>query len=456
MAVKDADLKERDAVEDAWDEEEEVQEIEIPDFRMVTFSLGGRDYGVDIMKVKEIAKFAQYTYVPNTPPYVRGVYNLRGEIISVVDLRRMFNLPFEETPGRPDTGLIVHVGDTLVGVVVDAIDRVVAVPSRRIQPPHPLFGDINVRFISGVVEHEERLYIVLDIERILGREEEESAPEESAPASEIGKEKASKAPKEKVPAPRRKEEQDLQFIKEGLAALAGFHVTALNEAWVEGRWEEWKQERAAQGKELQLQEEEDAREFLSPFFSPHTGEFWGEKYATRVAESLPKEVSPPYKVWNVGCGKGYETYSLAALLRNRYPGVLLTIWAQDVDLLSVSMAPNLVVNREEVPSWLHSFLVEGRNGYTFSQEIKDAIVFEYHDVLNANPFVGIDLIVARDVLSFLEPSAQLRVLEEWEEKLKPKGLVLAGAHEDISVYEGWKRVRDDLPLFQKSTVGTKE
>ena len=63
------------------------------DFKMVTFSLAGKEYGIDIMSVKEIAKAGRFTYVPNAAPFVRGVYNLRGEIISVIDLRIFFHLP---------------------------------------------------------------------------------------------------------------------------------------------------------------------------------------------------------------------------------------------------------------------------------------------------------------------------------------------------------------------------
>jgi chemotaxis signal transduction protein len=65
------------------------------DFKMITFSLAGKEYGVDIMNVKEIAKAGRFTYVPNALPFVRGVYNLRGDIISVIDLRIFFHLPAE-------------------------------------------------------------------------------------------------------------------------------------------------------------------------------------------------------------------------------------------------------------------------------------------------------------------------------------------------------------------------
>ena len=67
---------------------EQKERVSIVDFKMVTFSLAGKDYAIDIMKVKEIAKAGHFTYVPNTLPFVLGVYNLRGDIIPIIDLRR--------------------------------------------------------------------------------------------------------------------------------------------------------------------------------------------------------------------------------------------------------------------------------------------------------------------------------------------------------------------------------
>ena len=90
MSGVDTQTMQSAAVQDSA-QEDQTRQQEIIDFKMVTFSLGGKDYGIDIMRVKEIAKFTQFTYVPNTAPFVRGVYNLRGDIISVIDLRLMFN-----------------------------------------------------------------------------------------------------------------------------------------------------------------------------------------------------------------------------------------------------------------------------------------------------------------------------------------------------------------------------
>lgn len=141
---------------------EEPNASEVADFRMITFTLGGRDYGIDIMEVKEISQVPTFTHVPNTATYVRGVYNLRGEIISIIDLRIMFNLEPEESNQELEDVIFLRSDDHIIGVVVDEVKDVVAVASARIQDPHPIFGGINIRYIRGVVENGETLFVILD------------------------------------------------------------------------------------------------------------------------------------------------------------------------------------------------------------------------------------------------------------------------------------------------------
>ena len=122
------------------------------DFKMVAFSLAGKDYAIDILKVKEIAKAGRFTYVPNTSPFVLGVYNLRGDIIPIIDLRLFFNIDVpERTENQIENMIIVTVEDQVFGVVVDAIDKVVGIQKSTIQPPHPLFGDISIKYIVKFV-----------------------------------------------------------------------------------------------------------------------------------------------------------------------------------------------------------------------------------------------------------------------------------------------------------------
>ena len=140
------------------------------DFKMVTFSLSGKDYAIDIMNVKEIAKAGNFTYVPNVLPFVVGVYNLRGEIIPILDMRLFFNVRTAcDEKTELENLLILTIEEQTFGIIVDKIDKVVGVQKSSIQPPHPLFSDVNIKYISGVVESNKRLYILLDIERIFSK-----------------------------------------------------------------------------------------------------------------------------------------------------------------------------------------------------------------------------------------------------------------------------------------------
>jgi purine-binding chemotaxis protein CheW len=119
----------------------ETDRLKQIDFKMISFTLAGKDYGIDILKVKEIRKAGNFTKVPNTPIFVRGVDNLRGDIIPVIDLRVMFNLPAESKDAASLENIVILRLESLVlGVVVDSIEKVVGISSESIQPPHPILA----------------------------------------------------------------------------------------------------------------------------------------------------------------------------------------------------------------------------------------------------------------------------------------------------------------------------
>ena len=399
------------------------------DFKMVTFSLGGKDYGIDIMQVKEIFKAETFTPVPNTARFVRGVFNLRGEIISIIDLRRMFNIPDDdETESGAEEDLIfLNIDDSIIGIVVDSINDVVGTDSATIQPPHPLFGDINIKYISGVVQYQERLYILLDLETIFGKEG--TALDTPPPAIQP------QAAPSKVSVPAAAEnipEVSFGFITETLATFLWFYVGEINELWVKDRFEEWKKIRGSGSGQLQLKSGEDAEEFLQGFSSRSTDQLWPADLGEAFAAILPELDSGNASIWNVGCGSGPEAYSLACILKKRYPAKRLKVWAHDKDLLKISSAPNLAASQETIPEWLRHYTVEGRNGYTFNQEIQETILFEYHDVANENTMPPVIGIVARDILSFLQTEQRTKVLEDFYEKLLPGGILVVGENEKLS------------------------
>jgi purine-binding chemotaxis protein CheW len=146
----------------------------------LTFTLGQEVYGIDILKVQEIRGYAAVTPVPNTPAHVRGVMNLRGAIIPVVDLRRQFGRP-EAEYDRFNVIVVINVGTKVVGLVVDAVSDVLDLPVDDIQQP-PDFGEsYNSRVISGLAKSGDKVVLLLDIDRVLGGEAE-PAP---APALEV-------------------------------------------------------------------------------------------------------------------------------------------------------------------------------------------------------------------------------------------------------------------------------
>lgn len=451
--------------------EEKKENAALVDFKMVTFSLADKDYSIDIMHVKEIAKAGRFTFVPNTLPFVLGVYNLRGEIIPILDLRIFFNI---EVPPRDENKLenmlILQVEDQKFGVVVDKIDKVIGVQKSSIQPPHPLFGDINIKYIDGVVESNNRLYVLLDITRIFSSKEVSEAP---VPGVNFEKpQRIVKQPPKAAPVPKAQaaavaeggmvkspadiargitggdasaEEDassvDIKFISESLLTYKTFTVSSVNSTWIKHRYSEWSKET----KKNQLQTSDDADSFLKTFWSPFTNNWWSKEYADAVFKVLPDNAAKQIVVWNPGCGKGTETYSLACVLKKRYPDAKIRIFAQDIDLLNVSNAGLMSVPANLASDWYSPYLTKKANGeYTFSQEIKDSIMFEYHDCKHTNALPAVDIIFARDILSLLDEKAQESVVNDFIEKMKGNAVAIIGENEEMP----------DSFSFGENAVGT--
>ncbi|MDR0600432.1 MAG: chemotaxis protein CheW [Treponema sp.] len=428
--------------------QEQKERVDNVDFKMITFSLGGKDYGVDIMNVKEIAKADKFTFVPNAASYVRGVYNLRGDIIPIVDLRSFFHMPHDRDKDKKEAVvenmLILRIEERVYGTIVDKIDKVVGISSSSIQPPHPIFGDINIKFISGVVETQGILYVILDMIRIFSvNEDDKTKPRLPEPGGETYYMPASQEtafgqePSQAISA--------LDFIRQSLPAIRRFHPSPVNDAWLRERFTTWSVGR--QGPDLQLKDTKDADEFLSSFYSPCTASFWSDDYAAAVKAVLPDLSSSIIQVWNIGCGKGYETFSFICILKGRYPGLRLKIWANDNDIMAISQAPNMLFELEDVPEYCRIHMVRGPNGYSFNQEIKDSILFEYHDVLNDNSLPELDLVLARDLLSFLPPPEQEKLIVQFGERLKSRGMVFLGQSEELAETEWRSAAKQPVSAF---------
>jgi purine-binding chemotaxis protein CheW len=134
--------------------------------QLVTFRLGEEEYGVDILKVHEIDRMMDITEVPNSPPCIEGVINLRGKVIPVINLRKKFGLPAREADERTKI-VVVDIG-TSAGMIVDSVSEVLRISSDMIEPPPPMAAGAGSEFIRGVGKLKDRLLILLDIEKLLG------------------------------------------------------------------------------------------------------------------------------------------------------------------------------------------------------------------------------------------------------------------------------------------------
>ncbi len=138
--------------------------------KFLTFFLGEEEYGLEILKVQEIIGLMTITRVPRTPDFVRGVINLRGKVIPIVELRRKFRM---ETVDDTDQTcvIVVQTQGVQFGVVVDRVSEVVDLDAESIEDAPEFGADIDTRYILGMGKTDSKVRILVDIDRVLSREE---------------------------------------------------------------------------------------------------------------------------------------------------------------------------------------------------------------------------------------------------------------------------------------------
>ena len=138
--------------------------------QLVGFMLGAEEYGVNIQSVQEINRTVEITRVPRTPDYVEGVVNLRGKVIPVVNLRKRFGL--ESIAHDKETRVVVmEIHEKIIGILVDAVSEVLRIPSSLIEPPPDIVTGVDSEYIEGVAKLQDRLLILLDLDKILLNEQ---------------------------------------------------------------------------------------------------------------------------------------------------------------------------------------------------------------------------------------------------------------------------------------------
>lgn len=133
--------------------------------QLVTFRLDNEEFGVDILKVQEINKMIEITRIPNAPPFIEGVINLRGKIIPIVDLRK--RLGFDGKSYDKSTRIIVvELDGTVLGFIVDSVSEVLRISANTVEPPPPLVAGIESEYIEGVGKLDNRLLILLELKKV--------------------------------------------------------------------------------------------------------------------------------------------------------------------------------------------------------------------------------------------------------------------------------------------------
>ena len=146
--------------------EKKVQESQ----QFLTFLLDEQEYGLEIFKIREIRGYAPITPIPNVPPHVRGVMNLRGTVLPVVDLRMKFRLPAVEY-NKFTVIVIAVVAGKMVGLLVDAVSDVLNVAPDQLRAAPDFGASVDTQFINGVFQTREHLAVALNLERLLSETE---------------------------------------------------------------------------------------------------------------------------------------------------------------------------------------------------------------------------------------------------------------------------------------------
>ncbi len=147
-----------------------VENIDTRELQLVSFILANEEYAVDIIQVREIIRMVEITSIPNSPSFVEGVVNIRGKVIPIIDIKKRFNLTSEIN--EDDTRIvIVEIADMTMGIIVDAVSEVLRLPASAVEPAPSMVSAIDEEYIKGVGKLEDRLLILLDLDRLLKKDE---------------------------------------------------------------------------------------------------------------------------------------------------------------------------------------------------------------------------------------------------------------------------------------------
>lgn len=387
------------------------------DAKIVTFKIGDEYYGIDIMNVKSILKEKKFTRIPNSLDFVIGVLNLRGEILPVINLAKMFHLSSTIDKQEIKSIIIIKIENLMLGLVVEQIQHVMPIRTSDLQPPSPLLGSINEQYIDGVLHTSNRIYVVLNTKAIFSDKE--------------------KTRREILPQTSDLTEEFFTFFTNQIEEFCNIHINEVNQEKFRLLYDKYMKDNNIS--DMPKLDKDTALGIYKNFLSENSDEFWQEPYIANfkkiVLPELRKRCSDEVRVLNVGCANGYETFSMYILLQNEFPDAEIKMIAADVNLIAVSNASGIEVNAGSLPGWIDKekyFMNVSGNSYKIKKEINDRIYFEFHDARNIATYKKIfDVVVARDISLYMKKKEYDQFINDLAEKITSDGILVLGDNENI-------------------------
>lgn len=138
--------------------------------QLVTFHLCDEEFAVDILNIQGINRMVQVTRVPNSPDFVEGIINLRGQVIPIIDLRKRLNMPHKDY-NKQTRFIVVEIHKLVTGFIVDSVNEVLRIDRSVTEAPPALIGNVSNEFITGIAKLDDRLITLLDLDKILSFDE---------------------------------------------------------------------------------------------------------------------------------------------------------------------------------------------------------------------------------------------------------------------------------------------
>ncbi|MGA1822031.1 MAG: chemotaxis protein CheW [Thermoplasmatota archaeon] len=148
------------------------QEFTGDETKLVQFKLGDESFGVKVEQIREIVKIGNITSVPKMPSFIEGVMNLRGQITTIIDLRRRFDIIGDGGGTYMSRIIVAEIGESQVGIIVDSVKDVIRVSPQTISPPpKTISSKVDARFLTGICRHQNGLLMLLDLDNLFSDEE---------------------------------------------------------------------------------------------------------------------------------------------------------------------------------------------------------------------------------------------------------------------------------------------